>query len=993
MLPQGAMEPAERFRLVADAPLGQARSHDLEALEECVKKGEIRDFDFSDQFYEDLCTLVRTAWSWRGKEAQADVWCAERIFLGVTKVPEFQPARAEAHAPEHWLRALASRADGTAAQEEWPLIRDIYLWAYGFFPSKRPLIRSLVGKSLRSAGHFVHKSAPVGPLLETLLPIIRGFSVPLGVVHRSLLVDILLPLHRSNDWLQWDRQTPLLGMFHKELVQCIMLILEKQPAWAPKSIEVVCSHFPTAREANTPKEVLISYEVSQLLRYVEKSALKSVLPPLLRHMTRLVSSHNAQPIQSVLQYWKEDHVVELFKTCAAEIIPVMVPALLRGGEPFWNPTVNRMTTLVLEKLEESNPEVFREVLESLWGPGKQRPSYVAARAAQALAAKLAHEEAAKQDEEARAKAKPQDVSSLSYCLGGWRPPGGGSGGGSGSKPPLTATGVAPWAVGAGVRGAAGSAGGKQPPLTATGVAPWAFKGGPVAAKPGPLGQLQAAGGAPRPPLGAAAGAIDAGAGGGGAVPPSGGGARGALPAAFLEEEEEEEDAKSGLDRLRDYVKILCPENSGMPAAGTASWEAALTAEAPTLLPTLKFHQLVFGAEDIASGAFSVVRYARTIIKDKTQSQWPEYAVKVINTKTIQDHGYEGSVNREIVILKMLSHPNIARMVSAFRWRDGAYLVLEWAAKGDLHTILVQQGKLPEVTVRFFVGEIVAALVAVHQLGFVYGDLKPENVVITSTCHAKLTDFGGCRPVTEEAQRRTKQSLLRRLRDGDWRAQDGAAEAAEPEPAEDDVVAYASDGRVEGTMLYLPPEVVHGAVPTQAADAWALGCLQYQLLTGKPPIWADSEREEDLKAHIVSFSFDAGAALEPLSALANGLVGRLLTADVTKRLSVEGAAHDPFFEGADVFTLYTKPRGPEVAAAQRKAASEGDERWQKRQFSKIWSVMPSPQDYVLPMSVPVRPVAGAVVPSFAETPAESAAPFCDEADASPDVRREPRIESL
>jgi len=420
----------------------------------------------------------------------------------------------------------------------------------------------------------------------------------------------------------------------------------------------------------------------------------------------------------------------------------------------------------------------------------------------------------------------------------------------------------------------------------------------------------------------------------------------------------------------------------------------LTAETPTLLPLLKFHQLVFGAEDLAAGAFSVVRYARTIIKEKTQSQWPEYAVKVINTTTIQEHGYEASVNREICILKMLSHPNIARMVSAFRWRDGAYLVLEYAAKGDLHTILVQQGALPEATVRFFTGETIAALVAIHEIGFVYGDLKPENIVITSTNHAKLADFGGCRPITEEACQRTKQSLLRRLRDGDWRATDVPPEEGEQEPDEEAVAAVADDSRVEGTMLYLPPEVVRGAMPTQAADAWALGCMQYQLLTGKPPIWVDSEREEELKSRIVGFRFDDGAALEPLPEKARGLVARLLEGEVAKRLRVEDAASDPFFEGLDVFTLYTKPRGPDIAAARRSSAGpEGDARWQKRQFSKIWSVMPSPQDYALPPPSKVVATGGAASPSFVEVATESAAPWCDEGMVDCASIPKQRIESL
>jgi len=343
----------------------------------------------------------------------------------------------------------------------------------------------------------------------------------------------------------------------------------------------------------------------------------------------------------------------------------------------------------------------------------------------------------------------------------------------------------------------------------------------------------------------------------------------------------------------------------------------------------------------------VVQYARQIQKEKTQSQWAEYAVKVINTKTMQELGYEACVNREICVLRMLSHPGIARMVSSFRWRDGAYLVLEYAAKGDLHSILIKLGKLQEDTVRFFVGETVAALNAIHQIGFVYGDLKPENIVITAAGHAKVTDFGGCRPISEEARRRTRQSLLRGLRDGDWKAKDIPEEEREDNTVMEGDEMLVDDDRVEGTTMYLPPEVVKGAVPTYGADAWALGCLTYQLITGKPPIWVESEREEDLRSRIVSFTIDDGLFdRELLSENAHTFVAALLEADASKRMSVAESATSPFFEDLDVFSLHTRPRGPELPALE-KAAPSGDARWQKRQFSKIWTVMPSPQDYEPP----------------------------------------------
>jgi serine/threonine protein kinase len=270
------------------------------------------------------------------------------------------------------------------------------------------------------------------------------------------------------------------------------------------------------------------------------------------------------------------------------------------------------------------------------------------------------------------------------------------------------------------------------------------------------------------------------------------------------------------------------------------------AETPTLLPNLKFHDLVFG-HDLGEGAFGTVRYARLIDRSRTRSQWAEYAVKIISTEKIKEMGYETSVQRELAVLRVLSHPGIARLVSSFRFREGVYLVLEYASGGDLHSLLKKNGSLDHDSTRFVIGEVVAALSSIHDMGLVYADLKPENIVITEFGHIKLTDFGGSRPVTEEANTMIGMSatnLLKELRDGDWKPQprkkadtfDMDEELQEVEvEAEEPSYDPNDDTRIEGTTAYLPPEVVMGGFPTPAADSWALGCVLYQCLLGRPPI--------------------------------------------------------------------------------------------------------------------------------------------------------------
>ncbi len=113
-------------------------------------------------------------------------------------------------------------------------------------------------------------------------------------------------------------------------------------------------------------------------------------------------------------------------------------------------------------------------------------------------------------------------------------------------------------------------------------------------------------------------------------------------------------------------------------------------------------------------------------------------MKIIQASKIAALSYRTSVIREMAVLQLLSHPGVARLVSAFRYSDSAYMVLEYAARGDLHSYLIKHGKLEHKYCRFVVGEIVAAVNSLHESGFCFGDLKPENVLITELGHIKVS---------------------------------------------------------------------------------------------------------------------------------------------------------------------------------------------------------------------------------------------------------------
>lgn len=201
----------------------------------------------------------------------------------------------------------------------------------------------------------------------------------------------------------------------------------------------------------------------------------------------------------------------------------------------------------------------------------------------------------------------------------------------------------------------------------------------------------------------------------------------------------------GLNVLREYMTRLYPQifaadgDSASLEAQGKDWCWSQAAATPSLLPNLKFHDLVFG-QILGEGAFSTVKYARHITKGKAQSEWPEYGVKIIDAKKVVEFQYSLSVIREISVLQLLFHPGIARMIQAFQYHGSAYLVLEYASRGDLHSFLVKAGRelsTKHTLLRFIMGEIASAVNAIHEHGFVYNDLKPENILITELGHVKV----------------------------------------------------------------------------------------------------------------------------------------------------------------------------------------------------------------------------------------------------------------
>ncbi|KAG5189373.1 kinase-like domain-containing protein [Tribonema minus] len=257
------------------------------------------------------------------------------------------------------------------------------------------------------------------------------------------------------------------------------------------------------------------------------------------------------------------------------------------------------------------------------------------------------------------------------------------------------------------------------------------------------------------------------------------------------------------------------------------------------------------------------------------------------------------IDNERRVLAATYHPFIVGMNYAFQTETLAIMVLDLVTCGDLQEAINQapNKRLNEVRVQFYVAEIILALSHLHELGLMFRDLKPCNVLLGQDGHVKLTDMGG---VAEFAKGTCLDPMDSCSGSSPYMMEIGGQRKGNTEARK---LSQSHRRRsIMGTHGYMAPEMVillsqPRAVRkgyTKAVDFWSLGVTMYKLLTGVRPF----ENKRFLNEILTEVRFPPY-----MSAEAKDLVIRLLDGNEHRRLGAspellaELKAH-PFFNGID-----------------------------------------------------------------------------------------------
>lgn len=202
-------------------------------------------------------------------------------------------------------------------------------------------------------------------------------------------------------------------------------------------------------------------------------------------------------------------------------------------------------------------------------------------------------------------------------------------------------------------------------------------------------------------------------------------------------------------------------------------------------------------EEIGRGGFATVYRALDTILER------EVALKVLKPGWTDDAKAVERFMREARAASRLDQPGIVTIYDVGSADGRLFIAMKLLAGQSLDQLIKANGPLSWERTLNIVQQVAEALDYAHGKGLVHRDIKPSNIIVREDDRAVLTDFG----------------LVR-----------GAEQAS---------LSTGSTGGILGTPEYIPPEVWEGQPATKASDIYALACVVYEMLLGRPLFAADT----------------------------------------------------------------------------------------------------------------------------------------------------------
>lgn len=260
-----------------------------------------------------------------------------------------------------------------------------------------------------------------------------------------------------------------------------------------------------------------------------------------------------------------------------------------------------------------------------------------------------------------------------------------------------------------------------------------------------------------------------------------------------------------------------------------------TTERPQNYATLKI---------IGKGAFGEVK----LVQRKRDSKI--YALKSLVKSEMHKKDQLAHVRAERDILANAESPWLVKLHTSFQDSTFLYMLMEFLPGGDLMTMLIKYEIFSEDITRFYMAEIVLAIEAVHKLGFIHRDIKPDNILLDRGGHIKLTDFGLSTGFSKEHTASYYQQLMSSNRSKSINQNRNSVSIDQIQLTvsnRNQINTWRKSRRqlaysTVGTPDYIAPEIFSGKGYDKGCDWWSVGTIMFECLIGWPPFCAEEPHD-------------------------------------------------------------------------------------------------------------------------------------------------------